>query len=130
MASQNLVNLNNVNLPSGDTPFGPFAVPNGLAGFQIIMARCTTATPTIWPNAATTAEVHFQFSWDGGVTWSDPNANMAGPVGGGIQSGRSGEMASWISQWRFNPAAPTHLQGFVRVTNGPLRTSVQVIAIT
>jgi hypothetical protein len=107
--------------PSGTRSFGPIATPNGLAGFDVRIGRCTSVDPTIWPNLATIVKLDLQFSYDGGVTYTPLGAN-SWEGGGGIAVGRDGEVPEAVLSWRFKPDEPTHFKAQITVTNGPIRT--------
>lgn len=116
--------LSLANYPSGSRQFGPWAFPNGLDGFDIRIGRCTTATPTIWPNASTRVSLVMEFSFDGGETY--PHVETWTPQGGGIVSKNGVELAEESAGWRYSPNQPTHAKATVTVTNGPIRTYVDV----
>jgi hypothetical protein len=125
---ENLLTRNNVSLQSGSNPYGPFARPDGMSAFEIILGRCTTATPNDWDDPATTALIQIQYSYDGGQTWTPPEANQAGPVAGGVKVYRGEEIPEWVAGFKMDPL-PTHIMGDIIVANGPLRTSVRVEAV-
>lgn len=110
------------NYPDGIYTFGPIATPNGLDGFDIRVGRCTTATPTLWPNVSTTVKIDMQYSYDGGVTYTPLGANSFGPVPGGIISSHGVETAEWVTSAHFSPNEPTHFKGQITVAGGPIRT--------
>jgi len=107
--------------PSGTRAFGQIATPNGLAGFDIRIGRCTSATPTIWLDPATIVELQLQFSYDGGVIYTPLGAN-GWSQGGGIITQRGVEAPESVLTWRFRPAEPTHFKGQITVRNGPITT--------
>lgn len=113
------------NYPNGTYDRGPFATPNGLDGFDIRIGRCTSADPTIWPNATTVVTIDLQVSFDGGDTFSPLGANRA-VLAGGIESQRGVEIAESIVSWRFSPDEPTHLKLQVKVEGGPIKTYMDV----
>lgn len=110
--------------PSGTREVGPFSFPNGLNGFDLRLGRCTSADPTIWPNAATTVKFEMLFSFDGGVTY--PHVEIWEPQGGGIVLVRGVELAEEAASWRYDPVEPTHGKARITVTNGPIRTYLDV----
>lgn len=118
---------------NGTREFGPWAFPNGLEGFDIRVGRCTTATPTIWPNENTRVSFVVEFSFDGGQTY--PHRESWTPQGGGIKSKNGVELAEESVSWRFEVAGedgqpvayePTHAKATVTVTGGPIRTYCDV----
>lgn len=66
------------------------AIPDGITNLEIDILRCTTADPTIWPNAGDTISYNLEVSI-GGVfqTWAS-----GGPDGGGIHSVKGTEVAT------------------------------------
>ena len=122
------------NYPTGSRTFVK-QTPNGLAGFKIDIARCTSADPTIWPDAATKLGLFVTPSYDGGATF-DPAARIgwgpdAGPgAGGGIRlDGRSGaEIVVQDLGGTFDPPANA-VRVDVEIVNGPLRTVVDVTVL-
>ena len=112
------------NYPTGVRSFVR-QVPNGLAGFRIEIARCTSATPTIWPNEASEIVLRVVPSYDGGATF-DRKGLGGYRVGGGIKVRRDGtEAASFKFGAEFN-LQPNAVEITVQVINGPIRTSVDV----
>lgn len=104
----------------------PLVIPDGTKTCDIEVQRCTTLTPTIWPNAATTLETISYVSADGGVTWIQSAASKAG---GGISFRKDG-----VTEVDFAPMGGPLPAGTNRlyrckfiVENGPLRTSGNVI---
>ncbi len=111
--------------PSGSVSFGPRAVPNGLAGFNVRIGRCTSADTSIWTNPATIVRLDMQFSYDGGTTWTPLGAN-SWEQGGGIITQRGVEAPESIVSWDFSPDEPNALKGQITVTNGPIKTYLDV----
>lgn len=117
------------NYPNGTREFGPWAFPNGLAGFDVRIGRCTSASPTLWPNASTTLDLQLQFSYDGGATWTAIGANGTGPRSGGIITQRGIDLAEEVFSWRFSPDEPTHAKATVTITGGPLRSYLDLTVL-
>lgn len=117
------------NYPNGTRNFGPIATPKGLDQFDIRIGRCTTADPTIWPNASTVLKIDLQFSFDGGVNYTPLGAN-SWEQGGGIIVQRGVEQAETILTWSFSPDQPTHFKGRITVTGGPIRTYLDATILT
>lgn len=107
----------------GTYTFGPIATPNGLDGFDLRVGRCTTADPTIWPDSGVVVTVDLQVSFDGGSTYSAIGANRWSQ-GGGIITGRDGEVVESVISWRFSPNEPTHFKVQINVAGGPIKTYV------
>lgn len=114
------------NYGNGSRSFGPWAFPNGLDGFEIRIGRCTTATPTIWPNSSTRITFDVDFSFDGGLTY--PLRQTWTPQGGGIVQGKNGgpELDSEAVSWKFKPDEPTHAKATVTISGGPMRNYCDV----
>lgn len=116
-------------IPSGTTPIPATSVPASVVSAVVSINRCTTATPTNWPNATTTLDIALEVSYDGGVTW----------VGGGGVTGMSGGIAHQRDKVTEQPTSdlllqypshPTHIRGSLTVANGPLVTSGGSITMT
>jgi len=56
-----------MSLPTGVTPIPQTSLGVSVKSVTLSLARCTTATPTIWPSAATTLVIALEVSYDGGV---------------------------------------------------------------
>ena len=115
------------NYSPGVTSFGPVAVPQGLHGFVLTVARCTTATPTIWPNTTQKIALSLDCSYDGGVTYQ--LTQFFWDAVGGIQVGRGVEIPTWIVTCSVDPIQPTHLRGAFTVSGSAIRTSVTVTTL-
>lgn len=115
------------NYANGVYPFGPIATPNGLNAFKVSMGSCTTADPTIWPNASTVVALDLQFSYDNGATYTPAGGNGASFTGGIKVDTKTGlEIPEKAYSVRFNPDEPDHFKGTITVTGGPVRTYVDV----
>lgn len=89
------VNRTNV-IPLATYPAGTRQIPsrnmnNNVIGYGIEIARCTTATPLIWPDPASTIEINVEVSFNGGTTWVSGGGFMAY---GGIYIRRDGTEAA------------------------------------
>lgn len=112
------------NYPAGSRTFGPVDIPSRIDAVELRVARCTTATPTIWPSAAVKlaliAEGNFAGTWEtlGGLE-----------AKGGIAAYRGEERTESVlmAKWRAD-RDPTELRLRATVTGGTLRTSLLVIA--
>lgn len=112
------------NYPSGTREFGPLVIGNSAYGLGIEVQRCTSVDSKVWDDPATTVQWSLELSLDNGQTWN--------PIGGafdvgGIRVGRNGETPfSWY--WTsILDGSNRRLRGSVTVTNGPIRTSANVI---
>jgi len=106
--------------PTGIQTFGPMNIGNNVDALQFEFARCTIATPDIWPDAATKLQYDQEVSFDGGNTWI-----YAGGFGanGGIHVRRDGTEAPISSFLVAVPAGQgRQLRATVTILNGPCRT--------
>jgi len=109
--------------PTGTTPINPIALTQGLNGCVIHIARCTTATPTIWTTNTQRLTISLDVSYDGGATYQ--MNQFFGSAVGGIFVDRHGiEAAETVLGFNVQPQVPTHCKGFVQIEGGPLRTSL------
>jgi len=114
------------NYPSGSRTFVR-QTPNGLAGFKIEIARCTSADPTIWPDPASRVRISVECSYDGGATFPANGGGAAIDCAGGIELDRGGvEIPALVFGCRFIPIEPTAVRITVEVVNGPIKTAADV----
>lgn len=115
-----------VNLASGVQALGPSALPDGMSSLTVRMARCTTVSPTIWPNVTTTIAVALFVSVDGGLSWIAAGAFTAGGgiyIRGGVELVETNLTVSPI------PAGSSRqVKGTITVADGPLVSSVSIDA--
>jgi hypothetical protein len=121
VADVTVLPLSNYN---GTRSFGPVAIPDAVHSLVFRVARCTSATPTIWPNEATVLacdiEIFNNGEWRG---WAGMRSE------GGIASGRfGGEAAETTIGGVLPEGTGRQLRGTVTITSGPLR-STMVISI-
>ena len=117
----NTFNLPQASYPTGSHAFGPWAVPSGLTGCQLLIARCTTGTPTIWPSATQQISFLMDCSFDGGASWYNGLFGWT-DVGGIKLDNDSAEQAVAPVRFHHTPA-PTHVRGTLTITGGPILTS-------
>jgi hypothetical protein len=115
------------NYPTGTTVFGPIALTQGLNGCVIRVARCTTATPTIWPNDTQSFALSLDVSYDGGATYQVNQ--FAFKAVGGIAVAKGVEQAEIVVRFNVSPQVPTHIKGSVTIEGGPLRTSLTITTL-
>lgn len=114
-----------INIPTGDLVIPQSAWPGAFLSATISLNRCTTPTPTIWPNVATTIDIALEVSYDGAATFLPGGG---GTAQGGIALGKgSAERAQTFFTFTYSQV-PTHIRGTVTVASGPLRTAVTVTA--
>lgn len=113
------------NYQNGDYALGPADVPDWVKFIGVELIRCTTATPTIWPNQSTQFEAVMELSMDGGATWG-----LAGRVTGvgGIFVNKLGIEAPVTAFGAgIAPGVGRLIRGTASITGGPLRTQVSVV---
>lgn len=124
MASVQVLPLNNY--ANGTRNLGPIDVASDVTTIDFSIQRCTTATPTIWPNITTTLEITPEVSLDGGVTWVEAGKSTSA---GGISTFHGAEVAFALSGGYIPPEVGGVTRKY-RVTTviagGPLRTSASV----
>lgn len=125
MAVLKSVALTLKNYQDGSYSLGPATVPDWATSIGVELTRCTTATPTIWPNQSTQFEAVMELSMDGGATW--------GPAGrvtavGGIFTNKNGVEAQVTAFGAtITPGVGRLIRGAASIAGGPLRTEVSVV---
>lgn len=98
------------------------ALPQGLDGVLILIARNTTATNNIWASPSEIIELRIDASFDNEATWT-PNM-FVGRHAGGLRLDKQGlEITHTEMTFYFTPQ-PTHLRGAMEIIGGPIRTSM------
>lgn len=124
MASVQVLPL--ANYSNGTRNAGPIDIASDVTSIDFSVQRCTTATPTVWPNASTTLEIIPEVSLDGGSTWIEAGRSFSE---GGISTFRGVEVAFAKSGGYVPPQVGNTTRQY-RVTTiiagGPLRTSATV----
>lgn len=118
-----LINHQPINF-SGSQSFGPVTVTDGLNALVVRLARCTTATPTFWPNAVTSVDAQLELSMDGGATWE--SAGGLGSVGGINTLRGGGESTETVLRCPLRSGNARRLRATVTVVNGPLVSQLTV----
>ena len=97
--------------------------PNGLAGFLIELARCTSADLTIWPDPASQIKITVENSYDGGATFPANGGGAEFLMDGGIKLDKFGaEIPIASMSCRFSPNEPTAVRVTATIINGPIKT--------
>lgn len=110
------------NYPTGTYNIPVSNVPSWATRLSFDMARCTTATPTIWPNESTTITINIELQIDGGE-W---RPFLGFTAKGGIAS-RNGVEAQRSGTGSGLPAGNNRkIRGTVSISNGPLRSEANV----
>lgn len=114
-----------ITIANGVQTHGPFDIPNGSTEVELRIARCTTATPTLWPSAGTTLSAQIECSFDGGANYEPQSSFGASP--GGIMPFRGGELADNFLVLNGLRLAPSRkIRGKTTVVNGPVVTQLTV----
>jgi hypothetical protein len=115
------------NYPNQTRNFGPITIADSVTVVDFKVQRCTTATPTIWPNASTTLSIMQEISLNGGVSWMPLGGNFS--AGGGIQAGKGGvgELAYSQGGGYLPVGVNRQVRGTVVIAGGPLRTTASVV---
>lgn len=113
------------NYPNGTHgPFGPIDLADDVTSSDFSIARCTTATPTIWPNVTTTIQVLPEVSIDGGVTWQGAGGFSSA---GGIAFAHNGSEQPFAKGGGNLPIATGRkFRVTAIIAGGPLRSSATV----
>lgn len=92
---------------------------------KVDIARCTTATPNVWPDRDRSIAFSFDLSLDDGVTWF---LLFSGESWGGIDvHSKTGEEIPYTNFVMPLPTAQKRkIRGTVEVKGGSIRTSVIV----
>ncbi len=108
----------------GARGLGPFMLPDGVTRLTARVARCTDATPTVWPDPDSMLSIELEASFDGGKTWVPGGAFSAL---GGIHVRYDGTQAAESSAtWEYPQVPGRMLRGQVVVTGASARTTVTV----
>lgn len=114
--------LGQTSLPEGATVIPKTAVPANATSATLTLGRCTTGAPTLWPNVTTTVSIALEVSYDGGVTFL-PGGGFTASGGIFVRRGVESDFTTAIFGYSIHP---THIQGTVTVTNGPMVTTVSI----
>jgi len=119
-------------LPLASYPTGSRTIvrqtPNGLAGFNVTVGRCTSVDPTIWPDLNSRIKITVEASYGGGLTFPPDGARGGWEQGGGIIVQRGVEIATSVFSCRFNPEA-TAVRITAEIINGPIRTFADITTV-
>ena len=115
--------LNERNYGPGTASFGPTAISDGLTTLEIAVARCTSATPTIFSSATAELTIVIETSVDGGINWEPW---VTATVNGGIAADKNGNQMPTARVWgQFPPGTNRLVRGSVGLSERQ-RTSATV----
>jgi hypothetical protein len=113
--------------PNGTRAFGPYAFAGGTDNLGFSVGRATAENPTIWASELTTLTFDVQFSFDSGVTYTDPGTWVWTQKGGMLIDSRTGLAVSELRvAWHFAPDPLTHIKGRITVAGGPIYTYLDI----
>lgn len=121
-----IVNDRPVSIPSGQQSFGTENVPDALTVVLFTLRYCTTATPTLWPNANTVIRTSAWQSNDGGTTWMH-RSTMSSFGGIHVVKGVEDPETTW--GFTLIPGLNRQIRVDVEVENGPLNTRIDLVVI-
>lgn len=128
-----IVNNFPLNVASGSQNLGPAAVPDADSSLLLHLTRCTTATPTMWPNESTFLQCDIFISTDGGATYPTVPQFSLGSFGGILigndkVTGNPVELPETKLRVDLPPGTNRKLKATVTVTNGPLVSACTIEA--
>jgi hypothetical protein len=118
MATERTIALPLANYPSGTHVLTERALPDWATAFAFEVARCTAASPSIWPNDAATLDLSFEVEV-GGV-WSYGGGVSA--RGGIVVNPERGELALCRIDCSLPAGSGRKIRGSVTIANGPLHS--------
>ena len=105
---------------------------NGLDGFVVSIPRCTSAQPSIWPNASTKIHISVELGYGSSdVIFPSDGGGAEATAEGGILVNRGEEVPETTLSlvMPVNPKGiPIWARIIITVTGGPIRTAVDVAA--
>jgi hypothetical protein len=102
------------------------SLPAWVTTVHFSVARCTSADPTIWPNAATTVTVTCFTSFDNGVTWTQAGGFSGS---GGIVVIKGVERATMENEISVPLGNNRQFRADVVIDNGPLFSKADITLI-
>jgi len=95
------------------------SLPDSASELYFEFARCTSATPSIWPNETTRLQMDFEGSTDG-ITWFP--AGGFSSIGGIITRFNGVEVPLTTIRLPLPKLAGRLIRATIQITGGPLRT--------
>ena len=92
--------LNERNYGPGTASFGPTTIDNGLTSLEIAVARCTSATQTIFSSETAELTIVIESSVDGCSTWQPW---VTATVNGGTNTDKDGNEVPTARVWGLFP---------------------------
>lgn len=113
--------------PMGTRNIGPVNIADGVSKATFAFQRCTTATPTVWPDVATKLAFTLEYSIDDGLNWTLGPALTAE---GGIAFNRDGSEAQYTYVIGGLPAGTNRkIRATITISGTDLFTSVDALVV-
>lgn len=109
----------------GSYPLPSTLIPDGKNFVVLEIARCTTATPTVWPDEAVTVSMQLEASFDGGNQWV--KAGFCSAVGGIVPNKKNnldGAKTTMRVAWPLG--IDRRIRGELIVAGGPCHTNIAI----
>lgn len=106
----------------GLDPGGPIDIPGGVTAIAFELQRCTTATPTVWPNESTEIDVSIWITVDGVETF----VCGFGARGGIVSKIDGAELTHTHASVSVPSGSVRTMRVEATIAGGPLRTTVSV----
>jgi hypothetical protein len=126
MALTRTIVLNRGNFPNGTRSIPAQAIADDITHIGLSLARCTTAEPSLWPNASTTVVASMEALIDGQWRLVSTISSYGGidVIEDGIESPET------MMLFSIPPGSGREIRGTVVIAGGPLRTEVSVLLMT
>lgn len=121
MASVQVLPL--ANYPNGTHTSGIIDIADDVTSVDFNIQRCTTATPTIWPNASTILVIAPEVSVDGGPFIANGSSSSSGGIG---FDKHGGEAAFTLAGGSLPPGINRRYRVSAIITGGPLRSTATI----
>src|SRR5262245_16489402 len=118
-----LIDHQPITQPTGTVRYGPRNIDDTFTMISCRLARCTSTTPTFWPNASTGFSFLFEVSVDGGPF--EENSGAAS-IGGIYIGGDGTEVPETVVECTIRPGINRQARLAVTVTGGPLVSQLTV----
>lgn len=116
-----------VSIPVGSQTLGPFNVADNLSQFTLRIARCTTASPAIWPSPSTGVSLLCECSLDGGTMYQFIGGITS--EGGIVAARGGGESFETVFGTKLPPGANRKVRATLVVSGSTLNTNVTIEAV-
>jgi hypothetical protein len=111
------------NYSNGSHTAGPIDIADDVTSVDFQIQRCTTATPTIWPNASTLLTITPEVSVDGGPFVENGPSTSSGGIG---FDKNHNEAAFTLAGGALPAGVNRRYRVTATITGGPLRSTATV----